>query len=779
MGTTFDGALRVEVLGPVRAWLADLEIDLGPPRQRAVLGTLATRANQVVSRDELIDAVWGQDPPVSAVNSLHIYVAGLRREVEPGRRKGDRGRTLASARSGYVLRLRPGGLDAAEFEKHLGGARLQRSAGDPASAIRSLDAALNRWRGQPFTGIPGPFAERQRIRLRELQLTARQERAEALLTVGRHAELVAELSDLVREEPLHEGLRALLMRGLYGLGRQAEALAVFAEARRHLVEQLGVEPGPELRRVQQQVLTGTLPLDGTAPPARIPKPGRGGVPPSPTRLPPAPAQLPPDIADFTGRQKETELIRRNLLGDRDDRPEATAVVVIAGPAGVGKTALAIHAAQLSRDVFTGGQLYANLRGTEARPVTPRKVLARFLRALGVDDAAIPEDVEERTDLYRSIVANRALLVTLDDAADETQVHPLLPGSASCAVLVTSRARLAALPGAYALGLDVLDAGEARALLGHIAGAARVASDPQSADELACLGGYLPLAVRIIGAKLRARPHRRLSCLAGRLADERRRLDELAYGHLRVRHSLARSYHGLDLEGRRLFRRLGLLDAPDVAEWTGAALLNTTPAEAAEVFERLVDVHLLDVAGSAATGRERYRLRELDHIFARERAEAEEAPAERAEALRRAFGCLLALVERAGADLRTGDPPPAHGDAPRWRLSPAFTDRLVAAPRAWYETERPGIVAGVRQAGQAGLDELCWELAVTAGVLFRAYGHHDDWHETHARALAATRRAGNARGEAAVVRGLAMLRLIQDQRDRVAALAETTGSAETG
>lgn len=490
--------------------------------------------------------------------------------------------------------------------------------------------------------------------------------------------------------------------------------------------------------------------------------GGGAGQPVAAGEPALPFQLPPDIADFTGRAEVVARLSDLLtgVGDGASPSAATVMAAVEGGGGVGKTTLAVHVAHRVRDRFPDGQLYVDLRGARPQPLDPGEVLGRFLRALGVDATALPDGSEERAALYRSLMAGRRVLVVLDDAASEAQVRPLLPGSPTCAVLVTSRVRLAGLEGARLLGLDVLDPEQAVALLGRMVGSERVAAEPDASAQLARLCGCLPLAVRVAGARLAARPHWRLTQLVERLADERQRLDELAYGHLAVRASLASSYQALAPAARLLLGRLGLLQAPDVAAWVAAALLDISVEQATELADGLVDARLLEVSGRDATGQVRYRFHDLVQVYARERAEAEDPPAERNAAVARAFGAWLHLAER--ADARLGNPSlePIYGATPRWPVDQGCTERLLTDPLAWLQAERAGLVAAVSQAASLDMAGLSWELtsALTQFLATRIY--LDEWRRCTAHALAAARRAGDTRGEAAVLLSLGSLETIR-------------------
>jgi tetratricopeptide (TPR) repeat protein len=491
---------------------------------------------------------------------------------------------------------------------------------------------------------------------------------------------------------------------------------------------------------------------------------RPGSPAGPARRPAGGAlcQLPPDMVDFTGRAEQVALVQ-DLLADAAPGERSPAVVVsaVAGKAGVGKTTLAVHIAHQLRSRFPDGQLYVNLRGAEPQPLDPGEALSRLLRALGVDGAAIPTAHGERSALYRAWLADRRVLVVLDDAADEAQVRPLLPGTAGCGVLATSRGRLLGLEGARLLDLDVLTPGQAVELLGRIVGAGRVAAEPEAAAAIVSYCGRLPLAVRIAGAKLAGRPHWSLDRLAGLLADERSRLDQLAVGDLAVRASVALSYQALTGEQQRAFRLLGLLEAPEFAAWVAAALLEATTQHAEELVDGLMQAQLLEVAGRDQTGQVRYRFHDLLRLYARERATAEDPPERRQASLARALGGWLALAEQADQRLPSKLIGVDHGNAARWSLGATTTEGLLADPLAWFEAERAALVAAVDQAADAGFDELAWELAGSLINFLDLRRYLDDWQRTHEVGLAAASRAGDRQGEASLLRGFGYLGMDRD------------------
>jgi tetratricopeptide (TPR) repeat protein len=584
-------------------------------------------------------------------------------------------------------------------------------------------------------------------------------------------------------------LRAYRVRGLLSQERLAERSGVSSRTIREL--EAGRVRRP--RGASVRLLADALGLNGPEreqfqQAARLPLTGPSAAQPMVSLLGDVtPCQLPPDVADFVGRAELVGRLRGWLVGRQDGMTEGAAVAIsaVAGKAGVGKSALAVHVAHRLACEFPDGQLYASLRGAGAKGAVrlePAEVLGRFLRALGVDDGAVPAGVEERAALYRSRLAGRRVLVVLDDAADPAQVRPLLPGHGGAAVLVTSRARLAGLAGARLVHLDVLDTGPAIELLARIAGSPRVAAEPEAAAAITAACGRLPLAVRIAGARLAARPHWPLGRLAGLLADERRRLDELAYGDLEVRTSLSLSYQGLGQQQRCLFGRLGLLAAPDVAAWVASALLDTPVPHAEALLEDLVDAQLVDVAGWDVTGRPRYRLHDLLHAYARERAHAEEPVGQRQAALERALSGWLCLAEQADQRLPTGSLVRGRSATSGWRLEQGVAEDLLVDPLAWLEAERAALWSAVQQAstpapaaataGAAGrLAELAWRLTGALAGFFQLRAYHDDHRRACELALTATRRTGDRRGEAWMLGGLAELSGDQDRFEEAIARAE--------
>ncbi|MCT7353242.1 tetratricopeptide repeat protein [Streptomyces sp. 15-116A] len=627
-------ALRFSVLGPVRAWRDDEPLATGSPQQRALLAALLLREGRTATAAELIDALWGEEPPSQALAAVRTYASRLRKVLDPG--------VLVSESGGYAVRgLGEDALDLARAQDLATEAEKARSAGDLCHAREVLRRALALWDGETLAGVPGPYAEAQRVRLEEWRLQLLESRLDMDLEQGCHAEAVSELTALTAAHPLRERLRELLMLALYRSGRQAEALAVYADTRRLLAEELGVDPRPELRELQQRVLRADPALAEPSAPAA--EPATAAV---------RPAQLPASVPDFTGRSSFVRELGE-ILASAEGR--VMAVSALAGIGGVGKTTLAVHVAHQARSAFPDGQLYVDLQGAGARAAEPETVLGSFLRALGTADAAIPDTLEERAALYRSVLDGRRVLVLLDNARDAAQVRPLLPGTEGCAALVTSRVRMVDLAGAHLVDLDVMSPDEALALFTKIVGEERVASERQAALDVVAACGFLPLAIRIAASRLAARRTWTVSVLAAKLADERRRLDELQAGDLAVKATFELGYGQLEPAQARAFRLLGLADGPDISLAAAAAVLDLPLDDTEDVLESLVDTSLLE---SAAPGR--YRFHDLVRLYARACAERDEwPPSEREAAMSRLLDFYLATAAGVYAIERPGDRTVAH------------------------------------------------------------------------------------------------------------------------
>ena len=625
--------LAFSLLGPLRGRRGQVDLVPGSPQQQAMLAALLLRPDHAASLGELVDALWGDEPPGSAARTVRTLAWRLRRTLEP-----DRGEpvVLVSHGDGYRLALPPGAVDVEQAEQAAAQAEVAVADGHPQDARDLLNRALDCWRGEPLSAMPGPCAKRHRDRLGELRLALLEERLGLDVELGRAARLIPELTSLTAEHPFRERPYGLLMLALYRCGRQADALAVFRTARRLLIGQLGVEPGPELARMHRRILDNDPGLISTAP-ARTAaaRAGSFGVAPGPESVrtdrrfldsdpglistaavriaaawvgPPKPAQLPPDAPDFGGRERAVARICGALT---HPEPAAPPVVAVTGMGGVGKTVLAVHAAHRVRAAFPDGALYADLRVSGGSPVEPEAVLAAFLGALGVPLEAIPPGLPARSAMFRSLTDGRRLLIVLDDAGDGAGIRPLLPGNPGCAVLATGRCRLADVSPLAEVDLEVFDAAEALGLLGRIIGRRRLDEEPDAAAELVSACGGLPLAVRIAAARLAARPAWSIRDLAERLADERRRIDELSIGDLAVRKVFEPSYHRLTQGQASAFRTLSRLQGPEIELEAAAAVLGADRGTADEILESLVDVAMID---SPAPGR--YRYHALLRAFAR-------------------------------------------------------------------------------------------------------------------------------------------------------------------
>ncbi|WP_030165184.1 AfsR/SARP family transcriptional regulator [Streptomyces sp. NRRL S-813] len=741
---------RFGVLGPVRAWRGAEPLATGSPQQRALLAALLLREGRTATASELIDALWGEEPPSQALAALRTYASRLRKVLDPG--------VLASESGGYAIRgLREGALDVTVAQDLAAEADKARAAGDLRHARATLERALALWDGETLAGVPGPYAEAQRARLEEWRLQLLESRLDMDLEQGCHAEAVSELTALTAAHPLRERLRELLMLALYRSGRQAEALAVYADTRRLLADELGVDPRPELRELQQRILRADPALAEPSAPA-----------PEPTATPVRPAQLPATVPDFTGRASFVVELSE-VLASAEGR--VMAVSALAGIGGVGKTTLAVHVAHQARSAFPDGQLYVDLQGAGARAAEPETVLGSFLRALGTADSAIPDSLEERAALYRSVLDGRRVLVLLDNARDAAQVRPLLPGTAGCAALITSRVRMVDLAGAHLVDLDVMSPEEALSLFTKIVGEERVAAERKAALDVVAACGFLPLAIRIAASRLASRRTWTVSVLAAKLADERRRLDELQAGDLAVKATFELGYGQLEPPQARAFRLLGLADGPDISLAAAAAVLDLPLEDTEDLLESLVDTSLLE---SAAPGR--YRYHDLVRLYARACAERDEhPPSERDAAMSRLLDFYLATVAGVYLIERPGDRLVDHLERAEY-AGLTFSDRHAA--REWLYSEAVSLLACVRQSAQRPeMLRRAVDVLWAAIDLAESGANSKEYEAVAALLQKAAREAGDLRAAGRALTALAFVHHISGSRFDVA-LQEAEAATES-
>jgi DNA-binding SARP family transcriptional activator len=737
-------ALSFAVLGPVRARRGEEAVGTGSPQQRALLAALLLREGRTATAAELIDALWGEEPPSQALAALRTYASRLRKVLDPG--------VLVSESGGYAVRgLGEGALDLAVAQELAAEAEKARGAGDPGRARAALGRALALWDGEALAGVPGPYADAQRVRLEEWRLQLLESRLDMDLEQGCHAEAVSELTALTAEHPLRERLRELLMLALYRSGRQAEALAVYTDTRQLLADELGVDPRPGLRELQQRILRADPGLAEPSSPA-----------PEPAAAPVRPAQLPATVPDFTGRSAFVAELGE-VLASAEGR--VMAVSAVAGIGGVGKTTLAVHVAHQARAAFPDGQLYVDLQGAGAASAEPETVLGSFLRALGTMDSAIPDSLEERAALYRSVLDGRRVLVLLDNARDAAQVRPLLPGTEGCAALVTSRVRMVDLAGAHLVDLDVMSPDEALSLFTKIVGEERVASEREAALDVVAACGFLPLAIRIAASRLAARRTWTVSVLAAKLADERRRLDELQAGDLAVKATFELGYGALEPPQARAFRLLGLADGPDISLAAAAAVLDLPPEETEDLLESLVDTSLLE---SAAPGR--YRYHDLVRLYARACAERDEwPPSEQLAAMSRLLDFYLATAAVVYAMERPGDRLVDHLE-PTSYPGLEFGDRHGA--QDWLYAEAVCLLACAAQcAGRAETLPRAIDLLWAAHDLSESGANSKGYEATSKALLESARLHGDPRSEARALTTLVNVHHVSGRFEQAAQEAE--------
>jgi DNA-binding SARP family transcriptional activator/Tfp pilus assembly protein PilF len=709
------------VLGPLDVRHEDAVIAVPAAKQRIVLGTLLVHANQVVSFEQLAEAVWDGVPPDGARVTLRNYVKRLRQILGPA--VGER---IHTRDPGYQFDIGDSELDLLRFARlfESGGAAVRGGSWDRAEAV--LGEALDLWRGAPLADIPSDALRRYEVpRLEQLRLQALEWRHEAQLHLGRHEELVPQLRALVAQQPLRERFHAQLMLGYYRCGRQADALAAYQDARRVLIDELGVEPGPELRGLQQRILA-TDPLLSM-----------------PTTMPP-PRQLPPAARYFAGRTSELKALA-GLLEATAGAGRTVVVSAIGGAAGVGKSALALHWAHQVAERFPDGQLYINLRGFDpsGAPVTPKDAIRGFLDAFQLPPAAVPASPDAQVGLYRSLLAKRRMLIVLDNARHAEQVRPLLPGGPGCLVVVTSRSRLTGLvasEGAHSITLDLLTDAEARELLARRLGAKRLADEPAAVANLIKMCARLPLALSIAAARAATNSGLSLAALATELAEAG--LDALATDEdaTDIRAVFSWSYQNLSKTAAHTFRLLGVHPGPDISAAAAASMVGLSQPEARRALGELTGVQLIQ-----ESARDRFAFHDLLRAYAAELADARGDLAERQAAVRRMldhYTCTARDADRLLDPLR--DPIAASPPAPGVTAGNLAS---YAEALAWFQAEHRVLRAAVTVAAHAGLDAYAWQLAWALTTYFNRCGHWQDWAYVQRTALASAERINDTAGQA--------------------------------
>jgi DNA-binding SARP family transcriptional activator len=744
--------MEFRLLGPLEVSIGGRTIEFSSGRQRKIMALLLFHHGQVVPVGRILEALWDAEPPVTAKGQLQTCVSTLRRQFR-GLGVGD---LISTDYDGYAIHVPDGSFDVANFERLVSYGSDCSAEGRTEEAVRSLRDALALWRGPAAANVDGRLLQAIAGRLNEEQIRVLEECIDLELSLGRHHRLVEELTELVTSYPLRERLRAQHMLALYRSGRQADALASFLEIRDILAEELGLQPGDELSALQQAILSQDASLE---PPPDV------GHHPAASANPymVAPRQLPAAVADFTGRREVLAGITA-MLSDppQQDGNKCLPVVCLNGEGGVGKTALAVHAAHAVRHLYPDGQLFVQMQDADGRPADPMELLARLISSLGRSLKALPDHLPDRIGVYRSWVGDRRILIILDDVTSVDQATTLIPGNPECGVIITSRNPLSSLPGAQHFRIGNLDEEACVELLGKIIGTARTAAEPDAARQLIRFCDHLPLAVRIAAAKLAARSHWPIAQLVQRMRDESRRLDELAIDGIGVRATLADSYRGLSPRSQRLFMRVSLLGTADFGSWVSAPLLDEDLDRASDSLDELVAAGLVEVR-MTEDGSSRFQMHDLVRIYAREQLVAAEPVAERAVTLQRLLSCWLGLTVDAHRRAYGGDYG-LHGSAEPWMLPDHVRDLLLASPMDWFRRERVGLVFAVTLAAQIGLDEVCWDLAVTMVTLFESDYLTEDWRKTHEAALDITRKMGNAHGEAALLCSLGILALTERPAD---------------
>jgi DNA-binding SARP family transcriptional activator len=726
------------LLGPVMVRGGGAVIPVPGGKLRAVLAALLLSRGRVVSLDDLTETLWGPEPPPTARVTIQNHVMRLRRAL------GAEGARITTEPPGYRIRVHASEIDVSRFETMLATAQAAARSQSWDSAAREAREALALWRGEPLADADSELLARREVpRLTELRLQALETRINADLHLGRHTEVIPELRQLVGAYPLREQLHADLMVALYRAGRQAEALAAYQHAHEVLVAEIGSEPGTGLREAHRRILSADPALTaGDAAPATA---GMAAV---------VPHELPAEVRYFTGRADELAALTGLLDEARSEKPRTVVISAISGTAGVGKTALALQWAHQVADRFPDGQLHVNLRGFDpsGTPATPESAIRGFLDALGVPPERIPSAPDAQEGLYRSLLADRRMLIMLDNARDEQQVRPLLPGGGGSLVLVTSRSELAGLAaadGARLLTLDVLTHDEAVQLLTARIGVSRAAAEPDAAAKIATLCAHLPLALAVAAARASARPGFPLAALAAELRDTAGRLDALDVGDpvVSVRAVFSWSYRQLSAGAARMFRLLGLHPGPDISFPAAASLAAVNQTEARRRVRELAGAHLI---AEHAPGR--YAFHDLLRAYATDRALDTDTATGREAAVDRVLDHYLHTASRAVILLR-----PSHEPVILATPSPGAVPEQPADHRdalAWFQAEHQVLLAAVTLADSSRSDSHAWQLPWAMEPFLQNCGHYQEWAAAQRTALAAATRLRDTAAQAVSSRLLA-------------------------
>lgn len=758
--------MRIQVLGPIRAWQVGEELDLGSPGQRALFGLLALAGGQPVSRTELVDALWERRPPLGAANVIQTYVKHLRRLLEPARLARAPSILLPMVGGGYALRVPGEDVDLMSFRRLVNAASTAAPEQQRVAAL--LAEALDLWQGTPLADVPSMASHPTVVALARERHAALGRYARAMIATGAAAEALPLLAQAAAAQPLDEAAQTRLIRVYHAAGQRERAFAVYDATRRRLADDLGIDPGPELAEAHAALLREPVAVavaaDVTG--ARQPLANTAAAQP-------VPAQLPADTRGFTGRGAELAALSGLLApspwgkgtptGQDNEGAEDAAVMIatVSGTAGVGKTALAVHWAHGVRGRFPDGQLYVDLRGYDTeRPVPAVGALAGFLSALGVPAQRLPADVEARAALFRSLLINRRMLVVLDNARDAAQVRPLLPSSPTCRVVITSRSQtpsLIALEGARPLALGLLSAEEANEMLARRLGRQRVLAAPEAVDEIIDHCARLPLALAIVAARAALHPNFPLETIAAELREHGSRLDLLAGdgATTNVRRVFSWSYEVLTQPAARLFRLLGLHPGPDISSRAAASLSGLPLSEARVHLSELTRAHLLEEHAP-----DRYAFHGLLRIYAveRERAKAKDGrrrhEIERHDAVLRVLDHYLHTAYAASLLLTPARKPL---EIPlTWPRTGVELDLPADYGQAygWLLAEQEVLVAAVTWAADAGLDTQTWQLAWAMTNFLDRQGRWQDRLSVHTAALTAAQRLGDRAGQAHMRLGLA-------------------------